>query len=178
MAYLLLWLVYLLFLVGIFIYWDGMAWHVQSGPFCVLCGKKYATWKKVHQQCWWRWWQITAMVIQDSLVIIVSDGSTKTFWKCIFFGRSFIQLHFKQKAQISTNWAPLLLTYFVSSFSKVPQRVPRLNWAVTIKKSKCGTLNLLPWTHFQSQGWLCCCFLTRFLGGSYLFKTLKADLTL
>ena len=36
----------LLFLFGIFIYWDGMAWHVQSGPFRVLCGKKYASWKK------------------------------------------------------------------------------------------------------------------------------------
>ena len=23
-----------------------MAWHVQSGPFRVLCGKKYASWKK------------------------------------------------------------------------------------------------------------------------------------
>ena len=23
-----------------------MAWHVQNGHFCVLCGKKYASWKK------------------------------------------------------------------------------------------------------------------------------------
>ena len=23
--------------------WHGMAWHVQSGPFHVLCGKKYAS---------------------------------------------------------------------------------------------------------------------------------------
>ena len=31
---------YLLVLFGIFIYWEGMAWHVQNGPFRVLCGKK------------------------------------------------------------------------------------------------------------------------------------------
>ena len=41
LAYLFLWLVYLLVLVGVLV-----AWHVQSGPFRVLCGKKYASWKK------------------------------------------------------------------------------------------------------------------------------------
>ena len=41
MAYLLLWLVYLLFLFGIFIYWGGMAWHGMF-PFA-FTEKKYAS---------------------------------------------------------------------------------------------------------------------------------------
>ena len=31
---------YLLVLFGTSFYWEGMAWHVQNGPFRVLCGKK------------------------------------------------------------------------------------------------------------------------------------------
>ena len=51
MAYLLLWLVYLLFLFSIFIYWDGMVWHgmFRVVPFAFSVekstpdGKKYAS---------------------------------------------------------------------------------------------------------------------------------------
>ena len=63
MAYLLLWLVYLLFLFGIFIYWDGMACHVRSDPFRVLYIEKVRQLEKSTQQCWWRWWQITANIL-------------------------------------------------------------------------------------------------------------------
>ena len=46
--------------------------HVQSGCFRILCGKKYASWKKVHQRCWWRWWQITAMWRSSVVIFICS----------------------------------------------------------------------------------------------------------
>ena len=77
MAYLVFLLVYSFDWYGIFVALIGvlvvfvwhiylLGWHVQNGPFRVLCGKKYASWKKVHQRCWWcwrGWWQIIAMFI-------------------------------------------------------------------------------------------------------------------